>query len=149
MSNSPFHPRFVRPRLVEALADTPVVLIHGPRQCGKTTLAQSVGNASGYVYISFDSDVLRAAAQADPVGFAADLPDKVVLDEVQRVPELFTALKMAVDSDPHRLGERPVGAEAGGFPGRAPGNLTLASPGAGGVDRKGAGFPRRLVRRRV
>lgn len=99
MSNSPFHPRFVRPRLVEALADTPVVLIHGPRQCGKTTLAQSVGNASGYVYISFDSDVLRAAAQADPVGFAVDLPDKVVLDEVQRVPELFTALKMAVDSD--------------------------------------------------
>lgn len=99
MSNSPFHPRFVRPRLVEALADTPVVLIHGPRQCGKTTLAQSVGKAVGYAYISFDSDVLRAAAQADPVGFVADLPDKVVLDEVQRVPELFTALKMAVDRD--------------------------------------------------
>ena len=94
-----FHPRFILPRLTEALEDTPVVLIHGPRQCGKTTLARAVGDAAGYAYISFDSDVLRASAQTDPVGFVADLPDKTVLDEVQRVPELFTALKAAVDRD--------------------------------------------------
>lgn len=94
-----FHPRFVLPRLTEALADTPVVLIHGPRQCGKTTLARAVGDAAGYAYISFDDDVLRASAQTDPVGFVADLPEKAVLDEVQRVPELFTALKAAVDRD--------------------------------------------------
>lgn len=93
------YPRFVVPRLNEALADTPVVLIHGPRQCGKTTLAQSVGDAAGYAYISFDNDVLCAAAQADPVGFVADLPERVVLDEVQRVPGLFTSLKAAVDRD--------------------------------------------------
>ena len=98
--NSPiFHPRFVLPRLTEALQDTPVVLIHGPRQCGKTTLARTVGDAAGYAYISFDDEVLRASVLADPVGFVADLPDKVVLDEVQRVPELFTALKVAVDRD--------------------------------------------------
>ncbi len=98
--NSPaFHPRFSRPHLIEALQDTPVVLIHGPRQCGKTTLARAVGDAAGYTYISFDDDVLRASVLADPVGFVADLPDKVVLDEVQRVPELFTALKVAVDRD--------------------------------------------------
>ena len=94
-----FHPRFILPRLTEALEDTPVVLIHGPRQCGKTTLARAVGDSAGYAYISFDSDVLRASAQTDPVGFVADLPDKTVLDEVQRVPELFTALKAAVDHD--------------------------------------------------
>ena len=99
MTDPAFHPRFILPRLTEALEDTPVVLIHGPRQCGKTTLARTVGDAAGYAYASFDSDVLRASAQTDPAGFVADLPDKVVLDEVQRVPELFTALKAAVDHD--------------------------------------------------
>jgi predicted AAA+ superfamily ATPase len=97
MPEPAFHPRFLLPRLTEALADTPVVLVHGPRQCGKTTLARQVGDAEGYAYVSFDDDVQRAAAQADPVGFVADLPDKVVLDEVQRVPSLFTSLKLAVD----------------------------------------------------
>ncbi len=99
MADPAFHPRFVFPRLTEALEDTPIVLIHGPRQCGKTTLARVVGDAAGYAYISFDDDVLRASAQTDPVGFVADLPDKAVLDEVQRVPELFTTLKAAVDRD--------------------------------------------------
>ena len=99
MTDQTFHPRFSLPHLTEALQDTPVVLIHGPRQCGKTTLARAVGDAAGYGYISFDDDVLRASVLADPVGFVADLPDKVVLDEVQRVPELFTALKVAVDRD--------------------------------------------------
>ena len=99
MTDASFHTRFMRPRLVEALTDTPVVLVHGPRQCGKTTLAHLVGDAAGYAYISFDDDVLRASAQADPVGFVADLPDKAVLDEVQRVPELFTSIKAVVDRD--------------------------------------------------
>lgn len=99
MNKPIFHPRFARKLLNEALADTPAVLIHGPRQCGKTTLARSVGDASGYSYISFDDDVLRASTQADPAGFLANLPDNVVLDEVQRVPELFTTLKVAIDRD--------------------------------------------------
>ena len=99
MTDPTIHPRFSLPHLTEALQDTPVVLMHGPRQCGKTTLARSVGDAAGYAYISFDDDVLRASVQADPVGFVSDLPEKVVLDEVQRVPELFTALKVAVDRD--------------------------------------------------
>ncbi|ABW68758.1 ATP-binding protein [Desulfosudis oleivorans] len=98
MKKDPLHPRFLIPRVTEALADSPVVLIHGPRQSGKTTLARLVGDAAGYVYISFDNDVQRAAAEFDPVGFVADLPDKVILDEIQRVPGLFTSLKAAVDS---------------------------------------------------
>ncbi len=92
------YPRHIRPRLVEALADSPVVLIHGPRQCGKTTLARRIGDEQGFAYFTFDNDVQRAAAQADPVGFVADLPERAVLDEVQRVPGLFTSLKAAVDA---------------------------------------------------
>jgi len=91
------YPRFVLPRLKEALGDTPVVLIHGPRQCGKTTLARQVGDAGDYIYITFDDDVAVAAANADPIGFVDDLPERAVLDEVQRVPGLFTAIKRAVD----------------------------------------------------
>ena len=91
--------RIVRPHLEEALTDTPVVLVHGPRQCGKTTLARSVGDTAGYGYRTFDDDTLRAAADNDPVGFVATLPERVVLDEVQRVPELFTSIKAAVDRD--------------------------------------------------
>lgn len=91
------YPRQAEILLLEALADSPVVLLHGPRQCGKTTLAQAIGEREGYAYLSFDEDVVRAAAEADPVGFVDDLPDKVILDEVQRVPSLFTALKLAVD----------------------------------------------------
>lgn len=99
MADAANYDRFILPRLAEALADTPVVLVHGPRQCGKTTLARQVGAAAGYAYVSFDDDVLLASAQADPVGFVADLPERVVLDEVQRAPALFTTLKAAVDRD--------------------------------------------------
>ena len=101
MTKTTFYPRFLRPRILEALADSPVVLIHGPRQCGKTTLAQLVGDEAGFAYFTFDDDVQQAAAKADPVGYVADLPERAVLDEVQRVPELFTSLKATVDI--HRM----------------------------------------------
>ena len=97
MPDKTLYPRFAEPRLTEALADSPIVLIHGPRQCGKTTLARIIGERKGYAYVSFDDAVLCTAAQADPVGFAGDLPERVILDEVQRVPALFSALKVAVD----------------------------------------------------
>jgi hypothetical protein len=90
-------PRFLTPRVREALADTPVVLLHGPRQSGKSTLAKAVGKQRAYRYYSFDDDVTRTAAEADPIGFVAQLPGRSILDEVQRVPALFTALKSAVD----------------------------------------------------
>jgi hypothetical protein len=90
-------PRFSETSLVEALADSPVVLLHGPRQCGKTTLTRLVGERRGYAYVTFDDDVARQAADADPAGFVDSLPARVILDEVQRVPALFTALKSTVD----------------------------------------------------
>lgn len=93
------YPRFSETNLRIALQDTPVVLVHGSRQCGKTTLVQSVGNDLGYHYISFDDDNQLQAARVDPVGFIQSLPDKVILDEVQRTPELFLAIKTSVDQN--------------------------------------------------
>ncbi len=97
MDAAPIYPRFAEAGLAEALADAPVVLIHGPRQCGKTTLARLAGDLRGYLYFSFDDASTLGAATADPVGFVADLPDRTILDEVQRAPGLFTAIKAAVD----------------------------------------------------
>lgn len=92
------YPRLVSPRLRESLADSPAVLIHGPRQCGKTTLASIVGEPKGYRYFSFDDEAVLFAARRDPVGFVADLPSRTILDEVQRVPGLFTSIKAVVDA---------------------------------------------------
>jgi uncharacterized protein len=97
MSADKFYSRFAAERLKEALADTPVVLVHGPRQSGKTTLAQAVGKPLGFSYFSFDNPVLANAAKADPAGFVDDLPERAILDEVQHVPKLFPAIKLAVD----------------------------------------------------
>ncbi|RLA44542.1 MAG: AAA family ATPase [Gammaproteobacteria bacterium] len=88
--------RYIKPQLEAALLDTPVVLIHGPRQAGKTTLAQElVGDR--YHYVTFDDDTELAAARNDPWGFIDGLPGNSVLDEIQRVPELFPSIKRAVD----------------------------------------------------
>lgn len=97
--DNPLYQRFTEETLREALRDTPVVLIHGSRQCGKTTLAQSVGKQLDYHYISFDDDNQLHAAKTDPVGFVQSLSELTILDEVQRTPELFTALKASVDQN--------------------------------------------------
>lgn len=88
-----------------ALADTPVVLINGARQTGKSTLAQQVAE-EGFPesdqparYITLDDATVLSAAQADPDGFVRSLKGPVILDEVQRAPELFRAIKLEVDRD--------------------------------------------------
>lgn len=91
------HPRYLQQQVLDALSDTPVVCILGPRQVGKTTLAKQLQPER--TYISFDDASLLDAARFDPVGFVAGLPDQVILDEVQRVPELLSAIKLSVDND--------------------------------------------------
>jgi predicted AAA+ superfamily ATPase len=86
--------------LKEALADTPVVLIHGPRQSGKTTLARGFGEPLGYSYYTFDDPALVHAAESDPIGFVDELPDRAILNEVQRVPVvLFTGKRWMKRAD--------------------------------------------------
>ncbi len=94
------YPRHLTSALIEALSDSPVVFLNGARQTGKSTLA--MGLASGphpARYITLDELSALAAAKSDPQGFVAGLNGPVVLDEIQRAPELFLPLKAAVDRD--------------------------------------------------
>lgn len=85
--------------LDQALSDTPVVFLAGPRQSGKTTLARAVAAARGGRYVTLDEVFARGHAAADPEGFLAGSAPLTVIDEVQRVPGLALAIKAAVDRD--------------------------------------------------
>lgn len=89
------YPRPLERSLSAALADTPAVAIIGPRQCGKSTLARSCDPARSY--LSLDDEAILRTARDDPMGFVASLPDPVTIDEVQRAPALFRAIKGSVD----------------------------------------------------
>ena len=89
--------RAIAPRIELALSDTPVVLVVGPRQAGKTTLVRQLAG-SDIQYITLDDAATRQSAEDDPAGFIRNL-DRAVIDEVQRVPELLLAIKKTVDED--------------------------------------------------
>jgi len=91
--------RHIAQPLQEALADTPVVVVNGARQTGKSTLVEALARTQGRRYLTLDDRVVLAAARTDPEGFIAGLEGSVVLDEVQRAPDLFLAIKAAVDRD--------------------------------------------------
>ena len=83
--------------LREAMSDTPVVCLAGPRQCGKTTLARVLMPERAFV--SLDHPPFLDAASADPAGFVDSLPGEVIIDEIQRAPGLLPAIKLSVDTD--------------------------------------------------
>ena len=88
----------MEPRLRDAARTSPVVVLTGPRQSGKTTLARAV--FPGHAYVSLEPLDQRAYATEDPRGFLRGLRGGAVLDEVQHVPELFSYLQEEVDRDP-------------------------------------------------
>lgn len=92
------YPRFLEPRIAQALSDTPVVLLAGPRQSGKTTLVRKMAVQLGLRYLSLDDESTLLSARADPVGLVRSL-ERAVIDEVQRAPQLLLALKQSVDED--------------------------------------------------
>jgi predicted AAA+ superfamily ATPase len=89
--------RHLQAAVDEALADTPVVCLLGPRQCGKSTLAEH--QSADRLYYSLDDLNLLDAARSDPVGFIQQMPGRVTIDEIQRVPELLLTIKRQVDSN--------------------------------------------------
>jgi predicted AAA+ superfamily ATPase len=92
--------RNLLPELREAVRDTPVTLLIGPRQSGKSTLAQALVEELGDArYVTLDSGLSLAAASEDPAGFLAGSERTLVIDEVQRVPDLLLAIKASVDAD--------------------------------------------------
>lgn len=92
-------PRHVASAVGEALLDTRVVLVNGARQSGKTTLVRVVAEGRSATWRSLDQLAMRTAATADPAGFV-DGKGPMVIDEIQRVPELLLAIKQEVDTHP-------------------------------------------------
>lgn len=93
-----FYSRLIESRVAESLTDTPVVLIAGPRQAGKTTLARRVANEQGMHYLTLDDELVLLAAKEDPVGMIRNL-DRAIIDEIQRAPQLLLAIKKSIDED--------------------------------------------------
>jgi len=98
MNATTLYPRIIEPRIAEALKDTPVVLLAGPRQAGKTTLVRRIAEQQGLRYITLDDELTLLSAREDPVGMIRSI-DRAVIDEIQRVPQLLLAIKKSVDQD--------------------------------------------------
>lgn len=92
--------RNITSEIRDALADTPVILLTGARQTGKSTLAIDLANDSyNPQYLTFDDPTILAAAKDNPKGFLDGTATPAIFDEIQRVPELFQPLKAAVDKN--------------------------------------------------
>lgn len=92
-------PRHLVGAVQAALADTPVVVVNGARQVGKTTLVQSITLPGGRQFVTLDEATSREAAALDPRAFLERSVDTLVIDEVQLEPALFRAIKAEVDRD--------------------------------------------------
>ncbi|PYQ95086.1 MAG: AAA family ATPase [Acidobacteria bacterium] len=96
MDDELFH-RFSAGRVATALKDTPVVMVNGPRQSGKTTLVRDLV-AGKRAFFTLDDETVLEGARQDPTGFMRGL-DHTTIDEVQRAPDLLRAIKKSVDQD--------------------------------------------------
>ena len=97
MTEPSLYPRWIGSRIAEAMQDTPVVLLAGPRQAGKTTLVRQI-SGNGARYLTLDDELTLMSAREDPVGMIRSL-DRAVIDEIQRAPSLLLAIKKSVDED--------------------------------------------------
>lgn len=93
------YPRWQKGIVISALKSRRVLLLNGPRQCGKTTLAKQLVASTNADYRTLDDLALRELAENDPQGFVKHGKGTLIIDEVQRVPALLSAIKMSVDQD--------------------------------------------------
>ena len=91
--------RWVTVKIQKALKSRRVILLVGSRQCGKTTISRnmSILAPKDFDYVTLDDD--KDIAEADPTGFIKTNKKTMIIDEIQRVPKLITAIKKAVDID--------------------------------------------------
>ncbi|HZF08559.1 MAG TPA: ATP-binding protein [Thermoanaerobaculia bacterium] len=90
--------RLLQPRLMDLATRYPVLTLTGPRQSGKTTLSRMA--FPDHPYVSLENPAQRGFAEEDPLAFLARYPHGAILDEVQRVPQIFSYLQGLVDEDP-------------------------------------------------
>lgn len=89
--------RVLKAKLLEVAAKYPIVTVTGPRQSGKSTLLKT--SFPDYKYVSLEDPDMRLFAIDDPRGFLATYPDKTIIDEVQRVPSLFSYIQTHTDKE--------------------------------------------------
>ena len=90
--------RHISKSILRYASEYPIIGIVGPRQSGKTTLSKAL--FPNYKYVSLESPDIRLMAKEDPRAFLNDLSNSLIIDEIQRVPELFSYLQELVDADP-------------------------------------------------
>jgi len=90
--------RWQQKPLLNALGTRRIVILAGARQCGKTTLTKQLDSET-VIYRSLDDNALLKVAIDDPQGFVKHNKKTMIIDEIQRAPELLTAIKKAVDED--------------------------------------------------
>lgn len=91
--------RHVEEEVLAYLKIMPAVLIIGPRQSGKTTLVEMLAKKHKMASYTFDDDLTLSNAKRDPFGWIDSLPKPVVIDEIQRAPEVFLAIKRDIDQN--------------------------------------------------
>jgi uncharacterized protein len=90
-------PRNLKTGIITAAQDTPVIMINGSRQTGKSTLMQGLYPSNQPAYVTLDDMHTLGLARSGPQAFIDSLPERVILDEIQRVPELILPIKLSVD----------------------------------------------------
>ena len=95
-------PRSMASHAIQLSTWFPIVSVTGPRQSGKSTLVREV--FPDYEYVNLENPQTRQQALADPVGFIESRPNRLVIDEAQLAPELFSMIQVASD-ETNRTGQ--------------------------------------------
>ena len=99
-----YYPRQIEKTIKKYIKIFPAIAIIGPRQSGKSTTLKEIFGKQ-YKYVSFDDPLTVDFFNQDPIGFMNKYSNKVIFDEVQKVPAVFNYLKIKIDEDRHNYGK--------------------------------------------